>query len=68
MPSASTAVAARDEIARRDVSVGCFRPPSVPDGISRLRITCRGDLSTEQIDDAAALIRTVADAAATETG
>ena len=66
MPSASTAVAARDEIARRDVSVGCFRPPSVPDGISRLRITCRGDLSTEQIDDAAALIRTVADAAAAE--
>ncbi|SIK16984.1 Uncharacterised protein [Mycobacteroides abscessus subsp. abscessus] len=38
----------------------------MPDGISRLRITCRGDLSTEQIDDAAALIRTVADAAAAE--
>lgn len=30
------------------VAVGCFRPPSVPDGISRLRLTARADL-----DDAA---------------
>ncbi|WP_405748911.1 8-amino-7-oxononanoate synthase [Streptomyces sp. NBC_01411] len=30
--------------------VGCFRPPSVPDGISRLRLTARADLTDEQIE------------------
>ncbi|MFG2222377.1 8-amino-7-oxononanoate synthase [Streptomyces sp. NPDC048644] len=32
--------------------VGCFRPPSVPDGISRLRLTARADLTDAQIDSA----------------
>ncbi|WP_037918480.1 8-amino-7-oxononanoate synthase [Actinacidiphila yeochonensis] len=31
------------------VAVGCFRPPSVSDGISRLRLTARCDLTEEQI-------------------
>ncbi|MFG2143582.1 8-amino-7-oxononanoate synthase [Streptomyces sp. NPDC048696] len=30
--------------------VGCFRPPSVPDGISRLRLTARADLTQSQIE------------------
>ncbi|MGV9908325.1 8-amino-7-oxononanoate synthase [Streptomyces tendae] len=38
------------------LSVGCFRPPSVPDGISRLRLTARGDLSGEQIERAVRVI------------
>jgi 8-amino-7-oxononanoate synthase len=32
--------------------VGCFRPPSVPDGISRIRLTARADLTDQQIDTA----------------
>jgi 8-amino-7-oxononanoate synthase len=36
--------------------VGCFRPPSVPDGISRIRLTARADLTERQIDAALATI------------
>ncbi|MFP1628466.1 8-amino-7-oxononanoate synthase [Streptomyces sp. 5K101] len=36
--------------------VGCFRPPSVPDGISRIRLTARADLTARQIDTAVATI------------
>ncbi|MCC5037186.1 8-amino-7-oxononanoate synthase [Streptomyces sp. WAC 00631] len=38
------------------LAVGCFRPPSVPDGISRLRLTARADLTEDQIDRAVAVI------------
>ncbi|MCW2134957.1 8-amino-7-oxononanoate synthase [Arthrobacter sp. VKM Ac-2550] len=38
------------------VLVGCFRPPSVPDGISRLRLTARADLAPEQVWHAAGLV------------
>ncbi|MER7958145.1 8-amino-7-oxononanoate synthase [Streptomyces sp. NPDC096030] len=36
--------------------VGCFRPPSVPDGVSRLRLTARADLTDAQIEQAVATI------------
>ncbi|WP_244409585.1 8-amino-7-oxononanoate synthase [Streptomyces albofaciens] len=36
--------------------VGCFRPPSVPDGISRLRLTARADLTARQTREA---VRTI---------
>ena len=32
------------------VDVGCFRPPSVPDGIARLRMTGHADLSPSDFD------------------
>ncbi|MER5832223.1 8-amino-7-oxononanoate synthase [Streptomyces sp. NPDC002130] len=38
------------------LAVGCFRPPSVPDGISRLRLTARADLTDQQIERAVRLI------------
>lgn len=34
------------------VAVGCFRPPSVPDGISRLRLSARADLTARQVTQA----------------
>lgn len=39
MPSPQTALAAQAVCLAEGVRVACFRPPSVPDGISRLRIT-----------------------------
>ncbi|MEU9183765.1 8-amino-7-oxononanoate synthase [Streptomyces sp. NPDC048484] len=38
------------------LAVGCFRPPSVPDGISRLRLTARADLTDAQLDRAVGVI------------
>lgn len=34
----------------RGLSVGCFRPPSVPEGTSRLRLTVRADLDDAEMD------------------
>lgn len=38
------------------VRVGCFRPPSVPDGVSRLRLTARADLTDADLARAAAAV------------
>ena len=45
------AVHARDRCLEEGVLVGCFRPPSVPVGTSRLRITARADLDAGQLDE-----------------
>lgn len=44
------AVAAAEHCARLGLRVGCFRPPSVPPGTSRLRLTARADLSDGDLD------------------
>ncbi|VDR40933.1 8-amino-7-oxononanoate synthase [Tsukamurella paurometabola] len=51
------AVAARDACAAQGVHVGCFRPPSVPEGTSRLRITVRADLTDAEVATAVVAIR-----------
>ncbi len=47
MPSPLVALAAQAAALAQGVRVGCFRPPSVPDGISRLRITVNAGVSDE---------------------
>ncbi|GAA1496531.1 aminotransferase class I/II-fold pyridoxal phosphate-dependent enzyme [Paeniglutamicibacter kerguelensis] len=39
MPGAAAAMAVTAALREHGIAVACFRPPSVPDGISRLRIT-----------------------------
>ena len=51
-PSPETALAWSDACRAADVWVGCFRPPSVPDKISRLRLTARADLTEAEVDRA----------------
>ncbi|MCE7007650.1 8-amino-7-oxononanoate synthase [Kibdelosporangium philippinense] len=51
-PSPADALSWADECRAAGVWVGCFRPPSVPDKISRLRLTVRADLTESDIDKA----------------
>lgn len=44
------ALAAATDCLDRGVRVGCFRPPSVPAGTSRLRLTARASLSEADLD------------------
>ncbi|GAA1414689.1 8-amino-7-oxononanoate synthase [Streptomyces thermospinosisporus] len=55
-PSPEQAVRWAADCRAAGLSVGCFRPPSVPDGISRLRLTARADLSGAEIDRAVQVI------------
>jgi 8-amino-7-oxononanoate synthase len=50
------AVAVAERCRREGVLVGCFRPPSVPVGTSRLRLTARADLSSDDLKQAAKVI------------
>jgi 8-amino-7-oxononanoate synthase len=58
-PSAEAALRWAADCRTEGLAVGCFRPPSVPDGISRLRLTARADLTDTQIEGAVdAIVRT----------
>jgi 8-amino-7-oxononanoate synthase len=52
MPGPLEAVAAVEKAAANGVRIGCFRPPSTPDGISRLRLTAHAQLDQEALDRA----------------
>lgn len=53
------AVAAATACLRAGVLVGCFRPPTVPAGTSRLRVTARASLTEVDIDLACRVLGTV---------
>ncbi|OAH10989.1 8-amino-7-oxononanoate synthase [Streptomyces jeddahensis] len=55
-PSPELAVQWAADCRTAGLAVGCFRPPSVPDGISRLRLTARADLTDGQIAEAVRVI------------
>ncbi|GAB7007924.1 8-amino-7-oxononanoate synthase [Nocardioides sp. AN3] len=60
MPSPAAAVAAQAELLADGIRVGCFRPPSVPDGISRLRVTASAGVSAEDWERAVRALDAVA--------
>ena len=49
MASAQAAIESTCQLAAAGVRVGCFRPPSVPDGVSRLRLTASAGLSDDDV-------------------
>lgn len=59
LPDAETALRASRAARGAGIRVGCFRPPSVPDGVSRLRLTARATLTPDEIDYACATLRSI---------
>ncbi|OLF13352.1 8-amino-7-oxononanoate synthase [Actinophytocola xanthii] len=55
-PSPEQAVRWAEDCRAAGVWVGCFRPPSVPDQVSRLRLTARADLTPADLDLAVKVI------------
>ncbi|HEX5403484.1 MAG TPA: 8-amino-7-oxononanoate synthase [Pseudonocardiaceae bacterium] len=55
-PSADDALNWSQRCRAAGVLVGCFRPPSVPDKVSRLRLTARADLTDADVVRAVAVI------------
>jgi 8-amino-7-oxononanoate synthase len=51
------AVAISERCREHGVLIGCFRPPSVPPGTSRLRLTARADLTEAQLVRATTVVR-----------
>ncbi len=56
MPSPAEAVDAVARAAAQGVRIGCFRPPSTPDGISRLRLTAHAHLSDAELGRASTVL------------
>ncbi|MFE7552265.1 8-amino-7-oxononanoate synthase [Streptomyces gardneri] len=63
-PSPEAALRWAADCREQGLAVGCFRPPSVPDGISRLRLTARADLTDSELDRAVRTILRTAPTAA----
>ncbi|TLF81095.1 8-amino-7-oxononanoate synthase [Nocardia cyriacigeorgica] len=53
---AQVAFDAAQQCRERGLDVGCFRPPSVPEGTSRLRLTARANLTSAELDTIATVL------------
>jgi 8-amino-7-oxononanoate synthase len=59
MPGPREALAGVETAAGYGLRIGCFRPPSTPDGLSRLRLTAHAHHSDEDLTLAAKVLRLV---------
>ena len=59
MPGPYEALAAVAAAAEHGLRIGCFRPPSTPDGVSRLRLTAHAHHTGENLTLAAKILRLV---------
>jgi 8-amino-7-oxononanoate synthase len=59
MPGPREALAAVAAAAECGLRIGCFRPPSTPDGVSRLRLTAHAHHTDEDLTVAANVLRRV---------
>jgi len=57
MPGPREAVDAVARAAQRGIRIGCFRPPSTPDEISRLRLTAHAHLTDDEVEQATTVLR-----------
>jgi 8-amino-7-oxononanoate synthase len=59
MASPAAAVEAAARLLDQGIRAGCFRPPSVPDGVSRLRLTARANLTETDVHDVRVALSTL---------
>ena len=62
MPGPGEALSAVAAAAEGGLRIGCFRPPSTPDGVSRLRLTAHAHHTDEDLTKAADVLRRVVSA------
>ena len=60
MPGPHEAVEAVERARALGIRIGCFRPPSTPDGSSRLRLTAHADHAEHELDRACEVLAEVA--------
>ena len=60
MPGPHEAVEAVERARAQGIRIGCFRPPSTPDGSSRLRLTAHADHTEHDLDRACEVLAVVA--------
>lgn len=59
MPGPREALDAVARAGAKGVRIGCFRPPSTPDGSSRLRLTAHAGLGSAELEQACAVLHEV---------
>ena len=59
MPGPREALAGVAAAAEHGLRIGCFRPPSTPDGVSRLRLTAHAHHTDEDLTRGSQVLRLV---------